>query len=584
MFNAGEAASLAASGRAPYRLARNPMNHRVSGVTLERPNARIILGLIIVAGLGLRLFNIGFGLPAMYDPDEPLFVIKAFKLIDRMTLDPGWFGHPGTTTIYLLAAIDALVAGLGLASGRFGSLGAFAAAVYAHPGLIFVPSRLAMVGIGVGTIWLTHAIGRRLHGAAVGSLAAAFLALNALHIAWSQVIRTDIHCSLFMLAALFFAIRGTEEGARRHFLVAGLFAGFAVATKWPGASIGIVIAGAALHRWKVERNTAELARRVLLSAAGFLAGLFLGSPYIFLDWRQVLADVGGEVATGHLGHSGHGFLANLWWYLDAQIAGTMGWIGLVLVVVGLAMWLRHRVARATVLPAALLFLTLISAQQQTWSRWITPALPMLAIAAAFATVTLGRALVARLRANARQGAALLLSVLVLTPSVAGAMEGARARANDSRDQASAWAVAHIPPGSTVVVEHLALDLRPQPWRILFPIGAAGCVDGRRILSKGVKLEDVQKARGRSPIVDLGNVPADRLGSCRADFAILTYYDLYLAERQGFPDQVATYDRLLAGGRTVALFQAPPGLAGWPTTRIVALPPRLGSLPTRRTGE
>jgi hypothetical protein len=67
------------------------------------------------------------------------------------------------------------------------------------------------------------------------------------------------------------------------------------------------------------------------------------------------------------------------------------------------------------------------------------------------------------------------------------------------------------------------------------------------------------------------VSPERLDSCRADYAILTYYDLYRAEAQRFPKELQTYKSLLAGGRTIALFAPRPGRAGGPFVRIVALP-------------
>ncbi len=536
----------------------------------RQPNRVVVLGLILLAGAALRLINIGFGLPAMYDPDEPMFVLKAFKLLNDGTLNPGWFGHPGTTTIYLLAMVDLLVVLAGLASGRFATIGKFAAAVYADPRLIFVPSRLAMVVIGVATIWLTFMLARRLFDATTGLVAAAFLAINALHVAWSQVIRTDIQCSFFMLGSLLCAVRAAQGCRMREFALAGLLAGFAMATKWPGASILIAAGGAAAHCWHERRDTATALRQVLLAGGTTLLGLFLASPFVFIDWRTVIANVGGEVATGHLGHSGHGLVANLWWYLREPAAGSMGWLGLALTLAGLVMLLRRPIGRATLLPAVLAFLILIAAQQQIWSRWLTTVLPLLCIAAAFATVRLARWAGRRVQPSARTPLRYAVVLAALVPSAADAIGGASERANDTRAQASAWAGAHFPPGSSVVVEQLALDLRPRPWRVVFPIGAAGCVDGKQLLRTGVKFEDVQKARRGSAIVDLGNVPAQALDSCRVDFAILTYYDLYRAEAPSYAKQLATYNALIGNGRTLALFVPEPGVSGGPTTRIVAL--------------
>jgi hypothetical protein len=162
------------------------------------------------------------------------------------------------------------------------------------------------------------------------------------------------------------------------------------------------------------------------------------------------------------------------------------------------------------------------------------------------------------------------AAIVLAPSVLGAADGWRERANDTRDKASAWARANIPAGSTVVVEHLALDLRGRGWRVLYPLGAAGCIDGERILETGVQYEKVQKSRKGRAIVDLGNVAPDRLSSCRGDFAILTYFDLYMREADDYPLEIGAYRRLLGGGRTVALFNPEEGRSGGPPTRVVAL--------------
>ena len=542
-------------------------------MTFKLSKTSLALGLILLLGLAFRLVNIGFGLPGMYDPDEPLFVLKAYKLLDDGTLNPGWFGHPGTTTIYLMAIVDVLVFLSGLATQRFGDLQQFAAAVYADPGIIFIPSRLAMVLIALGTIALTYLIGRRLFGTATGLAAATLLALNGLHIAWSQVIRTDIHASLFMLASMLFAIRGAEGGRNRDFILAGMFVGLAMATKWPGGVVIVSVLGAAAYHAGARKDYSAAARPALLALATALVGLFLGSPYVFLDWQTVIANVSGEVASGHLGHTGTGFLPNLWWYLHTQVAATMGWLGLGLAVAGMILIALNPLARATLLPTMLLFLVMISAQEQIWSRWLTPALPFLCIAAASAVVLVAERAAARLPGLRRDVVIAGVAAAAMLPSLAGAIAGMRERATDTRDLASAWAMANVPAGSRIVVEHLALDLLPQRWDIRFPVGASGCIDGREALKGGVRYEDIQKARQGSPIVDLGNVDPARLSTCQADYAILTYYDLYVAEAESFPTEMKTYEQLIGSGRTVALFRPSPGRSGGPVTRIVALAPQ-----------
>lgn len=536
--------------------------------------ATLILAAILTFGLAVRCVNLGFGLPSLYDPDEPIFMITALKLIKNGTLNPGWFGHPGSTTIYLLAIIDIATVGVGIASGHFANVHDFAAAAYGDPALLFLPSRFAMALLGVGCVWLTYVLGRNLFGEPTGLVAGALLAVNPLHVAWSQVVRTDIHASFFVLISMLFAVRIADSGRAPDYALAGLFVGVAIATKWPSATAFVGLIAACALRISSERSVAASQLRLLaLGAAAVIAGLFLASPYIFLDWRTVLANVSGEVQTGHLGHTSLGWLANLRYYVVGQIGSSMGLIGLAVALVGLILVsVRDRRAASLVVPVTLVMLVLICSQAVIWSRWVLPLLPLACLFAALAVTTLSRWLAGRLPPPLAFPAVLaLISALVSAPSVAGTWDGIRERQNDTRDQAAAWAVGHIRAGSSLVLEHMALGLRTQPWHMKFPMGAAGCLDALSLLRANVRYEDVQKARHQSPIVDLGNVNPAKVATCRSDFAILVYYDLYLDEAARYPKELDTYRRVLAGGRTVALFRPVKGIASGPAVRVLEIP-------------
>ena len=544
-----------------------PADRLENALIIERNAARAALGLILAVALGWRLHNIGFGLPSMYDPDEPFFMITALEMLAHGTLNPGWFGHPGSTTITLLAAIDAVVAGSGLVSGHYANLGDFARAVYADPAILFIPARVAMALIGTGCVWLTYMLGNRLNGRATGLVAAGLLAINALHISWSQIIRTDIHASLFMLASLWFAARIAERGTLRDYILAGVVAGLATATKWPAATVFVAIVGAAI----LARQ--QPVRRILAAALATIVAMAVASPFLVLDWRTVLANVSGEISSGHLGHNSAGFVFNLGFYLVDAIGGSMGLIGLALVLAGaVVLAVRKPIARWTLLPAAALFLTLLCTQNVYYARWLMPLMPMACIFAAAAIFALAGVAARWLSFPARQVGIAMLALLVTYPSLAAAIDATKERATDTRALAANWGRVNIPAGSRVLFEHIELGVRDQPWTILFPNGDAGCMDGKKAVTDGVD-DKVREARGSSPIVDLGHVGAARLDSCRADFAILAYYDLYLVEQARYPAELATYRKLLADGRTVALFRPISGVVGGPVVRIVALPRR-----------
>ena len=158
----------------------------------------LLLTILGVAAL-FRLRGVDFGLPSLHDPDEPLFMLFGYKLLSEGTLNPGWFGHPGTTTIYTIAVLEAGTFLYGWLAGHYADARAFGEAIHLDPGVIILPVRYFMVIGGVLCVYLTHRVAARLFDQRIALLAAALLAINPLHIQYSQIVRTDIHATIFML-------------------------------------------------------------------------------------------------------------------------------------------------------------------------------------------------------------------------------------------------------------------------------------------------------------------------------------------------------------------------------------------------
>lgn len=532
------------------------------------------LCLILLVAALLRIDGAGFGLPALNDPDEPLFMATALEMLTKPTLNPGWFGHPGTITFYSLMLVVSLVGGLGVLTGRFADFDAFAAAVYADPGIIFFPARLLMVACGVACVWMTWRLGKRLGGDRVGLVAAAILAVNAVHIEYSQIIRTDVQASLFMLLCAQSALAIAQDGRRRDYLYAGLFAGLACATKWPAAVIGVAVIGASLYR---RRCGAAEWRQLALSGLAAIATLFVVSPFLLIDHATLLQNLSGEARPLHPGATGGGLFANLGWYVAGPLFSSLGVGGLLLVGAGMA-WGAGDSRRWTwvILPFCLTFLFVIAIQSLRWERWIVPLLPFAAIAAARALCAMADWLSAP-RARVALPTAL---VLLLIPMVVTERIEAAGRRHDTRQLASAWLREHAPPGSRILIEHPAFDLLGEPWQLLFPMGSAGCVDVHDMLAGRISQSDVEDRRQGGAIVDVGHVDMALLGSCRADFAVVTNHLRYRADPAHYREELRRYDELLAGGRLRLTVRPVPGASSGPEVHIVEFAPAKPSGPSR----
>lgn len=512
----------------------------------------ILVAVLAVAGL-LRLHGLDFGLPALNDPDEPVFILTALDMLREGRLNPGWFGHPATLLFYLLALIVLLVGATGAMLGAWSSADAFVAAIFADPGLLVLPMRGLSAALGVASVALAWAIGRRIGGARVGLTAALLLACTPLHVELSQVVRTDMLATVLMGWCAWHALAIARGGGTRQAVLAGVAAGLACATKWPALLILVAPVAAGLF---AARDFRAGARALATAPLVAIATLLLASPYLLLDYPTVLRDLGGEARPMHLGATGHGVAGNLFWYVRDPLAGSFGIAGLALAAIGTLGLARDRGGAVTLLPASAVILVALATQSLVWARWIVPLLPVVAILAAIGLGMIADAVrVPAVRRLVVPGAALLL---------AGWMAGAtlraqQQRADDPRQAAARWVFAHVPPGRTILIEHAGFDLMPYRGRLLFPLGSAGCVDVRSLLHGAPSHRKVNGLRQGRAIVDLGHVDPGALPGCAADVAILINYSRYRAEPGRFAGELAQYRRVLASHRRVARFSN--GMAG-----------------------
>jgi len=531
---------------------------------------RVVLVLILLVALAIRLHTISFGLPALTDPDELMFELGAFRMIDGGQLNPQWFGHPATTTMYLLALIDVAVLGLGLLTGRFTDLDHFTAAIFADPGILVLPHRVAIALIAVLGIALACRLATRLFDRPTGLATAAILAVSPVHITYSQLVRSDMMATTFMLATMLWALAYAREGGRRALIGAVICAAFAITTKWPFALSLLAPAGALALRWRDGALTGRRAAALFAAAvAGTMAAMVVISPFLLIEFDTVLANLRGEVQVHHLGATGSGPLGNAWWYASGPLVRGFGIPGLELAAAGLWLARRRREFMAICAVPGLAMFILACSQNIVWERWILGVVPLLAMLAAFALVRLAAWLATRLPTSLLSGrwalAGTMLALLaVLVPLLLAAQADGRERMNDTRLMASAWLRANTAPGSAILVEHFAFDLLSSDLGLLFPLGIRGCLDGRGLLDNRVDNSTINSARGGRTNMDVGTVDPAQLASCRADYAVLSQYGRYAAEKDRFPQEYANYRRLIAQGEVVAEFQPRRGVAGgWP---------------------
>jgi hypothetical protein len=464
------------------------------------------LGVVVLASLGLHLWGIGGDLPYAPDVDEPLFVGAAVKMLRERSLDPGWFGNPGSTVIYPIAT---LVEGWYLAARH---LPPFA---HAMPGIgrefdmdptpFYLIGRLVSVTYGLGCLVATWLVGRRLVGDFAAVLAAALLLATPIVVAYGQLVRTDLAGTFYALLALWMSMRAVDRGRFRDWALAAAAIGLALSTRWFFAVLIVPYGVAALFWLRSTRIVDVPGMRLRTTATKPVLGFFLApmafaltSPFVLLSPARVLADLRLENRSTHPGADGLSPLGNLAWYLGDVIPTTVGPVILGLALLGIVVLVRTRPRDSVLLLTfAATYLVGVSLSPLHWARYVIPLVPVVGIFAAGGAVAIGDAVArwihrgvnndlsemqqaAKLPSGVRQRPVALtvasaMLLLVLIPSIGTVAANSQRRATPStRVDATEWIARNLPEESRIAGEMYTayLDRSRDEVLVVFALGQA----------------------------------------------------------------------------------------------------------------
>lgn len=400
-----------------------------------------LLALTILAGLLLRLGGVSHGLPdiiAHCDTPKQLDLVPHFF---RGALTPPSsypLGHIYLYTALLKAILTVLPVEMAVPE-----LSSENIAECAH---VIVTVRVMQAMLGAAIPWLAFLAARRLWDTPTGLLAAVLLACDPVHLTYSWQMMGEVPQTFWVMLSLWCAARIYQGGGLGAYLLAGLAAGLAVATKMYGGYV--VLAALAAHllggrdgHW-----------RLLAVLAALLAGVALGTPHLWLDPAAWWANFRAESAAQYAAGADASFQEGLK-YLFRALVHRFSWAWLLGGLLGLA-YLGRRHGRADLVflaPAACSLGLLLGFRLGYLREWdlvnLTPYLS-LALAAAACRLWLwcgGRRLA---QATLVLGLALLVGHLGL----AAAGDSWVARQPDTRQYARQWLERFLPPRAGLLAD------------------------------------------------------------------------------------------------------------------------------------
>jgi hypothetical protein len=408
--------------------------------------AHLLLGLVLAAGLVLRLRNDGYGLPYVYNVDEGSHFTSRAVAMFGGDPNPGYFQNPSGFTYLIHAALR-------LRYGHLWPFGDFDPVVdqfKKDPTEIYETARalaavVCLAGVA-GAFW----VARRLWGEREAVVAAALLGLGFLPVVYSRIAVTDVGTLLPVALALYASVRLYEDGRRRHYLLAGAAAGLAIGFKYTAGLVLVPVLLAAAARLPADGRRA-LAGLALAAAAAVLA-FAVTTPFFFLDFDTARRQLEAQAETaGDFPKLGQRHDSGFAYYLESLTWG-LGWAAALAALAGAAIELRRDRGRALLLLAfpVALFLYL-SLQSRYFGRWLLPAYPALCLLAAVAVVRAAE-LVRRRGALAAGVLGALTLGVVAQPLAADVRTMRLLGRSDTRQLARDWLVQHEGPSLRIVIE------------------------------------------------------------------------------------------------------------------------------------
>lgn len=507
-------------------------------LTLGRVSLVFLILVILLAALGLRVWGSGFGLPAYtrYHPDEHALVERAAEILWTGDWNLKRFNYPPSYA-YLQAGAYALYFLYGVTQDLWQYVPEFVLPNYYQVG------RVLTAIFGTLTVLIVYLAGRQLRDRRTGLLAAVLLAGSYLHTIHSHYATFDVMVGFWVSLTLLFSDLIRTRQDVKWYLLAGLCAGLAGATKYNGAVAIIMpllahILGTPWGEW------GWLNGRLVLTLGSFLLGFFGGNPFALGNLTAFLNDLATVLhhyGTEHPGFEGTG---NWRWYLGIFL-GSADALWVIAGVVGLLGWLwRERKKGLLLLAFPVIYYLVVSRFVVRFERNMVPLLPFLALGGGWLLDVGADRMASRFRHSktlANWLAALGAVLLLLLPLTASLSFDRALNHTDHREIAGQWVEENIEKGSKIAIEHYSIPFDYDQYQV----------------------EDVLR------ISDHDLTWYQQEGY---DVLIISdgVWEILEQQRQFYGDRMAIYDELVTNSTILTEFvPEPPGLvvAGYPTVRL-----------------
>ena len=421
--------------------------------------ATVLTLIAVILGAALRFYNIDFGLPQNFHPDEVPKVNAVMRMWNSGTLNPEYFLHP-TLLLYTTYAMNFLFHSFGFASGEFRESA-------------FLAGRTVSALAGTASIFFTYIIGSRLFSKQTGCVAAFLLAVFPIHVTCSRYLKEDSLLLALTLFSIVLLLKATEENKPKILFLSALVAGFAASTKYSGALVGGLIVLAPWLRSKTLVPDKVFLKYTVVALLFVPLGFVISTPYSLITSEKFIKDLMYEKRHMSKGHTSAIDAWSQYWTYYYSRSIMPGVTTLVTIISGVSLGLLLMRKRVTDL--FLIFLLLVFYVPAEWvsskpapqpERYILPCIPFIALLCAEFYRTLVNSKLKFL--------AYIMLLALFTAPLWRSIELASELKPDTREILAQWVDKNIPSGSKIYVDWEAYSpkLSPEKYQVQYLSGTS----------------------------------------------------------------------------------------------------------------
>ena len=411
-----------------------------------------MLALCLIMALILRLWAIDFGLPFFSHIDEDYYLPQALRILSSWDLNPYYFRNPPLLT-YLYSTTLFLYFIFGKLIGWFASMRDFEELYLSNRTSFFVIARTINALLGVGICLVVYKVGKKLFDKIIGLIASLLMCSSFLMVRDSHYAVNDIPGTFLLILSFNYIVNIYVRGRLKDYILSGLFAGMAVATKY---NMGIIIFPLVLSHFLANRKIV-LNKSFMWAMLSCLVGFFLFCPWILLDyrtfWEQFAQQfmfskrpwVGASSTLSYIQY----FFTSLWGY---------GLLPFCFFIIGsVSLWRKKEKQKLLlILCFPLFYYLLLGAMKLFFVRFTIPLIPYLCILSAYGIISL----VNRIPYTYQRVTLVLLILISISQGVIfNCKHNYLISKTDTRILARNWISDNLPHGSKIVTEGYGPSLR-----------------------------------------------------------------------------------------------------------------------------